>query len=106
MRPATLFQGIPMPTSSFIKAVTTGAMLFSSAALASGAPSTTLADQVRLNATCSCSTAADCTCKKGTCKCPKCGQHKNSVRMFESFKPQDAKLPNTARLDATGGVFI
>jgi len=95
-----------MPTSSLIKAFSTGAMLFSAVSLASGTPSPMLADQLRLNATCSCSTAADCTCKKGTCKCPKCGQHKNRVRMFEAFKPQDAKLPNTARLDATGGVFI
>lgn len=96
-----------MPTSSLIKAVTTGAMLFSSIALGSGTPSTMLADQLRLNATCSCSSAADCTCKKGTCKCPKCGSHnKNSSRMFETLKPMDSKLPNTARLDATGGVFI
>jgi hypothetical protein len=95
-----------MPTSSFIKAVTTGAMLFSTIGLASGTPSTMLADKLQSSATCSCGSAADCTCKKGSCKCPKCGQHKNSVRMFESFKPQDAKLPNTARLDATGGVFI
>ena len=95
-----------MPTSSFIKAVTTGAMLFSSVGLASGTPSAALTEQLQLNATCSCGSAADCTCKKGTCKCPKCGQHKNTVRMFEAFKPQDAKLPNTARLDATGGVFI
>ena len=95
-----------MPTSSLIKAVTTGAMLASSFAMASGTPSPMLADQLGFNATCACGSAADCTCKKGTCKCPKCGQHKNTVRMFESFKPQDAKLPNTARLDATGGVFI
>ena len=95
-----------MTTSSFIKAVTTGAMLFSPLALASGTPQTMLADQLQLTATCACGSAADCTCKKGSCKCPKCGQHRNTVRMFESFKPQDAKLPNTARLDATGGVFI
>jgi hypothetical protein len=95
-----------MPTSSLIKAVTTGAMLFSSFAMASGTPSVMLADKVGLNATCACGSAADCTCKKGTCKCAKCGQHKKWLRMFESFKPQDAKLPNTARLDATGGVFI
>ncbi|GEM_PF-1743463 len=95
-----------MPTSSLIKAVTTSAMLFSSAALATGTPGAALADQLQLNATCACGSAADCTCKKGTCKCPKCGQHKNNARMFESFKPQDTKLPNTARLDATGGVFI
>ena len=96
-----------MPTSSLIKAVTTGAMLFSSFALASSAPSTMLADQLQLSATCACGSAADCTCKKGTCKCPKCGTHnRKASRMFESLKPMDAKLPNTARLDATGGVFI
>ncbi len=95
-----------MPPSSLFKAFTTGSLLFSSVALASGIPSAFRTDALELGATCSCSSAADCTCKKGTCKCPKCGQHKNGARMFESFKPQDAKLPNTARLDATGGVFI
>lgn len=95
-----------MRTSPFIKAAATGAMLFSSFALAGATPSPMLADQMGLNATCSCSSAADCTCKKGTCKCPKCGQHKNHTRVFETLKPVDTKLPNTARLDATGGVFI
>ncbi len=94
-----------MPVSSILKAVATGALLLSTGVLASGAPTSGLFDSLGLNATCSCGSAADCTCKKGSCKCPKCG-HKNATRMFESFKPQDAKLPNTARLDATGGVFI
>lgn len=96
-----------MRTSPFIKAATTGAMLFSSVALATGTTSVMLADQMGFtHATCSCSSAADCTCKKGTCKCPKCGQHKAATKMFESLKPFDTKLPNTARLDATAGVFI
>ena len=81
-------------------------MLFSSVALAAGTPLSSVADARPLNATCSCSGASDCTCKKGTCKCPKCSHPKKTYRMFESLKPVDVKLPDTARLDATAGVFI
>ncbi|MHB8872242.1 MAG: metallothionein [Myxococcaceae bacterium] len=58
-------------------------------------------------AKCSCTSAADCTCKKGQCKCPKCGGHQQS-RMFDSLKgAQDLlKVPDNARRDATAGVFI
>jgi hypothetical protein len=56
---------------------------------------------------CSCSSASDCTCKKGTCKCPKCnGAHKQH-RMIESLKGADPlRIPETAHSDATAGVFI
>lgn len=80
-------------------------MLFSSFALAN-TPVAMLSDPLQLDATCSCGSAADCTCKKGACKCAKCGQHHQKAKMFESLKPVDAQLPNTARLDATAGVFI
>ena len=95
-----------MPTSSFLKAVAAGAMLMAPLALASGQLQTILADQLRDNARCSCASAADCTCKKGTCKCPKCGNGKKAIRMFESLKPMDGKLPDTARRDASAGVLI
>ncbi len=53
---------------------------------------------------CSCQSAADCTCKKGQCKCKAC-KHK---RMVEPVKGTlDAlKLPTEARWEATSGVFI
>jgi hypothetical protein len=55
---------------------------------------------------CSCSGAADCTCKKGECKCPKCGG--KAAPMFDSLKgTKDAlEIPKDARNDATAGVFI
>lgn len=96
-----------MPTASIFRAVTTGAMLLAPLAFATGSPRGDLSlDLLRVDATCSCSNAADCTCKKGTCKCPKCGHSKKATRMFEALKPVDSKLPDTARRDATAGVFI
>lgn len=64
-----------------------------------------------LAAKCSCSGASDCTCKKGECKCSKCGGAKKTtnIRMIESLRGQDdgTILPaNNARYDATAGVFI
>lgn len=64
-----------------------------------------------LAAKCSCSSASDCTCKKGECKCSKCGGAKKAtnIRMIESLRGQDdgTILPaNNARYDATAGVFI
>lgn len=58
-------------------------------------------------AKCSCGSAADCTCKKGTCKCPKCGG-KQQTRMFDALKGEQdlLKIPTDARRDATAGVFI
>ena len=58
-------------------------------------------------AKCSCGSAADCTCKKGTCKCAKCGG-KQQTRMFEALKgEQDVlQVPTDAHRDATAGVFI
>lgn len=57
-------------------------------------------------AKCSCSSQADCTCKKGACKCAKCGG--SQYRMFDSLKgEQDSlKIPQDARHDATAGIFI
>ncbi len=58
-------------------------------------------------AKCSCTSAADCTCKKGTCKCAKCGG-RQEVRLFDSLKGERdvLKVPDDARRDATAGVFI
>ncbi len=58
---------------------------------------------------CDCGGQADCTCKKGQCKCGKCGGAKlKKLRLFDSLKGEsDAlTLPNDARHDATAGAFI
>jgi hypothetical protein len=58
---------------------------------------------------CSCSSAADCTCKKGDCKCPRCrSHHRGSGSVIGPLKssvdPQ--VIPAKARRDATAGLFI
>jgi hypothetical protein len=60
-------------------------------------------------ATCSCKGKGDCTCPKGQCKCKSCGNHaKVKPVLFETLKGSREKtvLPDTARYDARGGVFI
>jgi|CXWL01.1.fsa_nt_gi hypothetical protein len=94
-----------MQTPNFIKIVALGsAIMGSQVAFAS---EMVLADLPSASDKCSCSGASDCTCKKGQCKCPKCGKG-GKARMFETLKGQSSNpvLPNTARLDATAGVFI
>ena len=58
---------------------------------------------------CNCTSAADCTCKKGDCACKKCtpGVHRPTV-IFDSLKGENGRLvlPRNARNDATAGVFI
>ncbi len=56
---------------------------------------------------CSCSSQADCTCKKGKCECKKCGGNRRT-RMIDSLKgePSPLELPQNARNDASAGVFI
>lgn len=66
-------------------------------------------DQV-LSATCKCDGPSECTCKKGECKCKKCGA-KHGVKKTLLMEPlngsqQSPELPQNARYDATGGVFI
>lgn len=63
-------------------------------------------DQI-IAAKCSCSSQADCTCKKGECKCSKCNGHMK-VRMIESLRgnQDSSELPLNARYDATAGIFI
>lgn len=94
-----------MTTSSFIKASVVGAMALG-AQLAIASTGLT-GNVLSLNATCSCRSAGDCTCKKGSCKCAKCGNH-HTAKVIESLKqtPSDTRLPQTARLEATGGVRI
>ena len=58
-------------------------------------------------ATCSCKGKGDCTCAQGQCKCRNCG-NSAKTKVFEALKGSEetTKLPDTARLDARGGVFI
>lgn len=55
---------------------------------------------------CGCRSAGDCTCKKGTCKCAKCGGHHH--KLIDSLRSgkEAIRLPETARRDASAGVFI
>lgn len=103
-----------MQTVNFIKAVALGGVIVGSPVALGSNPSEqgstelpSYGEQQRLSDKCNCSGASDCTCKKGQCKCPKCGKH-NKVRMIETLKGQttNPSLPDTARLDASAGVFI
>lgn len=72
---------------------------------------TSIMDEVdrMLAAKCDCHSQADCTCKKGECKCGKCGGHKKTnTRMIESVRDTNdsTEIPANARYDATAGVFI
>ena len=58
-------------------------------------------------ATCSCSSAGDCTCKKGACKCSKCGGHQHKVmEPLHQEKTGSVELPEGVPLDASAGFFI
>lgn len=56
---------------------------------------------------CTCTNSSDCTCKKGKCECPKC-QGKEHTELFERLKGRknSTQLPDSARNDASAGVFI
>lgn len=93
-----------MRASSFIK-VAAVSMGFASFAFASPADRPLLGGST--SATCNCKNSADCTCPRGQCKCKNCGAH-HKAPMFESLKgsTERTRLPETARHDAHGGVFI
>ncbi|MGA9525781.1 MAG: hypothetical protein WBV82_30260 [Myxococcaceae bacterium] len=63
-----------------------------------------------LTATCTCSGKSDCTCKKGACQCTKCGKHHGTKKssFVEPLKGATLSpdLPDSARVDATAGIFI
>jgi hypothetical protein len=56
-------------------------------------------------AKCQCGSAADCTCKKGTCECAKCKKPRHD--MVAPLKAE-ARAPEVqkARLDASAGLFL
>ncbi|WNG45905.1 metallothionein [Archangium minus] len=56
-------------------------------------------------AKCRCGSAADCTCKKGTCECPKCKKPRQDV--VPSLEAEGrTQEEHKVRLDALAGVFI
>jgi hypothetical protein len=57
-----------------------------------------------LAAKCSCESKADCTCKKGQCKCKKCG---GRHEVLEALQGQSGGQPlQDARYDASAGVML
>jgi hypothetical protein len=56
-------------------------------------------------AKCQCGSAADCTCKKGTCECAKCKKPRRDV--VEPLKAEvQVREVHKARLDASAGLFL
>ncbi len=82
--------------SALFLASTVGAATVEKAAFGAPAP-----------ATCSCKGKGDCTCARGQCRCRNCGNGAKA-KVFEALKgaTEKTRLPDTARLDARGGVFI
>jgi hypothetical protein len=54
---------------------------------------------------CTCEGKSDCTCKKGSCKCKKCGGTRRLIDGLNGSKDV-LKIPDTARYDATAGILI
>ena len=81
-----------------------GALLFGTTAGAGGFET----PELSLQATCNCKGKGDCTCPKGECKCKNCGNGAKKARVYDALKGsnQTTRLPDTARLEAHGGVFI
>lgn len=100
---------MPFRLSRTFRPVAVASMLFAAPALAStGGTDLLAAGWPKASAgECGCSGKADCTCKKGACKCAKCGKG-NRVRVMDTLKanPDPAKLPDTARYDASAGVLL
>lgn len=93
-----------MQTSNFLKSVALGVAFFASAASAAAVEKSVFGVQ----ATCSCKGKGDCTCPRGECKCKNCGNSAKKKQVFETLKGSNetTQLPDTARYDARGGVFI
>ena len=66
------------------------------------------AGRALLAAKCSCDSKADCTCKKGQCKCKNCkGRHDMVEPLQEQGTTQAVDAPaGSARNDATAGVLL
>lgn len=88
-----------------LKSIAVGALFLASTAGAATVEKALFA--VPAPATCQCKGKGDCTCPKGQCKCKSCGNGVK-VKVFETLKGnrETTVLPDTARYDARGGVFI
>ncbi len=96
-----------MTTTNLIKVLAASAIaLGGQVAFAHGGKA--IDDALSGSAKCSCRNAGDCTCKKGECKCKACGNGKAKLQVFETLRGDERKLelPQNARYEATGGVFI
>ncbi|HYO54476.1 metallothionein [Archangium sp.] len=56
-------------------------------------------------AKCRCASAADCTCKKGSCECAKCKKHRQDVVPSLEAEGRTQEIQKV-RLDASAGIFI
>lgn len=88
-----------------LKSIAVGALFLASTAGAATVEKSLFGG--RTPATCQCKGKGDCTCPKGQCKCKSCGNGAK-VKVFEALKGarETTVLPDTARYDARGGVFI
>lgn len=99
-----------MQTTNVMKSIALGVAFFASAASAAAVEKSAFGTQ----ATCSCKSKGDCTCPRGECKCKNCGNGSSAhtcgtkKQVFETLKGanEPTRLPETARYDARGGVFI
>jgi hypothetical protein len=59
-------------------------------------------------ATCQCKNKGECTCAKDKCKCKGCELHKKTMNLVAPLRGQSetTQLPDTAHVDARGGIFI
>lgn len=91
-----------MPT---LKTFALGAVFFASSAFASSVEKVVFDGA---QATCSCKNKGDCTCARGQCKCKNCGNGAKGTKLVESLKgaTETTRLPETARYDARGGIFL
>lgn len=55
---------------------------------------------------CSCSSAADCTCKKGKCDCKKCQKPRRQVVETLKGRRESPVAPQGARVDAGAGLGV
>ena len=90
-------------TMQTLKSLALGALFLASTAGAASVEKSLFGAQ----ATCSCKGKGDCTCPKGQCKCKACGNGAQR-KVFEALKgsTETTRLPETARYDARGGVFL
>jgi hypothetical protein len=88
-----------------LRTIAFGALLIGSTAGATGVQKAVLGGT---GATCNCKGPGDCTCPKGQCKCKKCGSSAKPGMLIKTLQgtSETTRLPDTARHDAHGGVFI